>query len=403
MIRRRNRGLVLDVLRHKGPLSRTQIALSTGLSNASLSAIGADLVAQDVLVELDASDEDLKGRGRPAVLLGHNRHAAYVILIELDVTRCRLSLIDYAGTLVDRTEFAVTPTLFVEQRPADYLIERIGAIYGRNPDQADSIRLVSISVQGILDGAGTGLKWSPIAHLAHHDLLGPITDRFPIAATLYKRGRLMADGVHRLFPHAHDQRIASIFVGSTIGMGLSYPETHGTIADAATEFGHMNHIPDGALCRCGARGCIEAYAADYGVLRTAFSVPERTPPATAVPQASYRKLIEQARAGERDVIYAFNLAGRAIGYGINRLMSVFETHQIVLLGPGATAFDLMRTGIEEGTAASLIGQVNGPPTITILHDEGEPIFSGLMMKALSHIDQNHFAPRPGSDIRAIAQ
>src|SRR3546814_12418462 len=38
-------------------------------------------------------------------------------------------------------------------------------------------------------------------------------------------------------------------------------------------FGHMLHIPGGAMCRCGARGCIEAYAGFYAVLRTAFEVP----------------------------------------------------------------------------------------------------------------------------------
>ena len=94
--------------------------------------------------------------------------------------------------------------------------------------------------------------------------------------------------------------------------------------DAATEFGHMVHIPDGALCRCGTRGCIEAYAADYGVLRAAYGVPDTTPPAPAVPHREYVQLMEAARRGDRNAIHAFNLAGSAIGFGINRLMTVFD-------------------------------------------------------------------------------
>src|SRR5690606_28079479 len=47
MIRRQNRDLVLDALRRHGPLSRTEIAMRTGLSNASLTAIGSQLIAQD--------------------------------------------------------------------------------------------------------------------------------------------------------------------------------------------------------------------------------------------------------------------------------------------------------------------------------------------------------------------
>ena len=137
-------------------------------------------------------------------------------------------------------------------------------------------------------------------------------------------------------------------------MGLTFADTDRMGSDIGTEFGHMIHVPDGALCRCGSVGCIEAYAADYGILRSAYSVPRHTPPAQAVPPDDFRQIVSRARMGDRNALHAFNLAGSAIGYGLNRLMSIFNLDRIVILGPGTAAYDLMQPGITEAYA-SLMG------------------------------------------------
>ncbi|GGA61082.1 ROK family transcriptional regulator [Pelagibacterium lentulum] len=396
MVRRQNRELVLGVLRREGAMSRTQIAARTGLSNASLTAIASELVAQGILIELEDADPNNKGRGRPAIKVGHNREAAHVIAIELDVNRCRLSLLDYAGTLRDRFEATITPDVFAENAPAHYLIERIRVMCDRNPDAAPALRNISISVQGILAPNGKGMRWSPLQHLAQHNLIGPIQDQFGVPAQLFKRGRLMAEGVRWLRPNDGHLTIATIYVGSTIGMGLGFSTRAGAEDDLGTEFGHMPHIVDGALCRCGARGCIEAYASDYGILRSAYSVPDHAPPATAVPEADFQQIVVRAHAGDRNAIHAFQRAGAAIGHGIARLMSIIDLDRLVLLGPTVSAFGLMQQGMRDGVSASLMGRINGLPEIDLIHDAAEPIFKGLTMKALTEIDRNIFAVRAGT-------
>src|SRR5690606_25169251 len=391
MIRRQNRRLVLDALRRHGPLSRSQVAATTGLSNATLTSIGAELVGDGILIELP-EPAAAKTRGRPAIRLAHDREAGFVLLIEIDVNRCRMSLIDYSGVLVDRVESPVGPTLFADTLPASYFVERIGAMIARNADIANALHGVSISVQGILDPEGNGLKWSPIAHLAGHDIVGPIHHRLGLKATLFKRGRLMADGMRWLDPEIGSETVATIHLGSTIGMGLTFPAGRSPDADLGTEFGHMIHVPGGALCRCGARGCIEAYAADYAVLRAAYSVPEHTVPASPVPPADILQITARARHGERSARRAFTGAGEAIGYGISRLISVIEIDRIVLLGPMTAAYDLIEAGVAEGATASLMGRMRGVPSITRVSDAGEPIYRGLMMKTLTEIDRT-FASR----------
>ena len=392
-VRRQNRGLLLAALRAGGPQSRTALAGVTGLSHASVTAIMQDLINQRVVEGLTSTERtDGRARGRPATLVGFRRQAAYVALFELDVNRLRASLVDYSGVLVDRIESAVSPRTFDEVAATDIFLAHLDDLRRRTPKAAPALRRIAISVQGILDRDGSGLKWSPIAYLAGSPFAAQLAERAGLSVALHKRGRLLAEGTRWLDPNLHDASVATVFIGSTVAMGLSL---HGQIAGrgegGATEFGHMNHIPNGALCRCGMRGCIEAYAADYGVLRTSFSVPETTPPAPAVPAQQYESLVQRAEQGDRAATHGFNLAGRAIGYGLSRMMAMFDPTHILLVGPGARALPLMRGEIEAALSASLVCSINGLPRITAHLDEKEPIFRGLMMKTLSALDEEDMA------------
>ncbi len=392
-VRRENRALLLSALRNNGPQSRTALATLTGLSNASVTAIMQDLLAQGLVLELTSTERaDGRLRGRPATLVGFQREAAFIALFEIDVNKTRLSLIDYAGVLVDRLEIGIGPTTF-RDTPADlFLAQRLESLQARNPSTAGTLRRIAISVQGVLDRDATGLKWSPIANLAGTPFARTLSERTGLPVALHKRGRLLAEGVRWLDPTLLDVSVATVFVGSTVAMGISHlGQSRGRGDDGGTEFGHMNHIPAGALCRCGSRGCIEAYAADYGVLRTAFSVPETATPAPAVPAQQYESLIQRAETGDRSATHAFNLAGRAIGYGLSRMLAMFDPTHILIVGPGARALPLMRGEIDAALDTSLLCRINGRPELRAHHDETEPIFKGLLMKTLADTDQLDFA------------
>ncbi|UYO00544.1 MAG: ROK family transcriptional regulator [Devosia sp.] len=388
-VRRQNRGLVLSTLRRQGDQSRTALAGLTGLSHASMTAIMSDLLAQGLVEERVAERPDSRGRGRPPTQVGFSRSAAYAVLFEIDVNHARMSLVDYAGILVDRLDHDLTPASFAAQAPADYIEERLHLLMQRNKAAAGRIRRMAISVQGILDKTGTGLTWSPVPSLAGSAFGTALSERTGIPVAIYKRARLLAEGVRWLDPALHEASVATVFVGSTVAMGLTSDGRMMARGDGgATEFGHMNHIAGGALCRCGMRGCIEAYAADYGVLRTAYSVPETATPAPSVPAQQYQALIQRAEAGDRAASHAFNLAGRAIGYGIGRMLAVLDPAHVLIVGPGAAALPHMRNEIVAALQSTLVCKINGLPRIAAHADEREPIYRGLLLKALQALDSD---------------
>ena len=152
---------------------------------------------------------------------------------------------------------------------------------------------------------------------------------------------------------------AVIFMGYGVGMGLVIDgKTYHGSTGAAAEFGHMNHIPYGAMCRCGMEGCIEAYASDYGILRTAQGLPANTPPPLDAVEPEVMLALEaSARQGDGAALAAYAKAGQAIGFGLARMIALLSPDRIIISGPGIRAFDLaepaIAVAIEEGVVTAL--------------------------------------------------
>lgn len=102
-------------------------------------------------------------------------------------------------------------------------------------------------------------------------------------------------------------------------------------------------------------------------------------------------MIARAEAGDRAAGHAFNVAGRAIGVGLGRMLAVFDPSHILVIGPGARALNLMLAEVRSALTSTLVCRINGLPEIIAHRDEKEPIFKGLMMKTLNAIDQDDFA------------
>src|SRR5690606_20989819 len=98
-LRRRNRAMVLAAVRRLGQPSRTEIASATELSNSTISAISADLIAEGTLVEIKASEGVLARRGRPQVALGLNPGRATVAVVVLTLNQLWATLLTYDGAV----------------------------------------------------------------------------------------------------------------------------------------------------------------------------------------------------------------------------------------------------------------------------------------------------------------
>lgn len=132
----------------------------------------------------------------------------------------------------------------------------------------------------------------------------------------------------------HDT-VACITLGTGVGGGLMIGgRLHRGAFGVAGEIGHQTVLPDGPLCGCGNRGCVEALVkADV----LASNAGRRT--AAAV--------FEGARAGDNRCLAAVAQMADFLGIGLANVVTIFGPDTIVVGGGIAEAGDLVLGPIEE--------------------------------------------------------
>lgn len=107
------------------------------------------------------------------------------------------------------------------------------------------------------------------------------------------------------------------------------------------ELGHLRIVPDGHLCGCGMRGCLEQYASGSALLRHAREAISASPDIArnllsrgdgTLDGLRGQHITEAAREGDPVALAAFNTLASYLGAGIASLCAVIDPSCIVLGG-----------------------------------------------------------------------
>ena len=398
LVRRQNRLLLIEALRQQGPLARIEMGRHTGLSPASITSIASQLIADGILQEVEEQHihEGPQRRGRPLTQIDINPKSAHVVAVKISIDGMELALADGRGTILARRT-SRTATYDADPKAFGQLIaSEITALLAKARIQPRRVARAGIAVQGVADSQTGTVVWSPAFRTRNISVAAAVQDRLGIPCTVANDANMIAEGLVTTDRGRYAGTAAVVFMGYGVGMGLiiNGQVYHGPTG-AAAEFGHMNHLPHGPLCRCGRRGCVEAYAADYSLLRWASGQAETQPPSfTAIPQEDMLALEDAAWRGDPRTIEAYAKAGEALGFGLARVISILSPSRIVLTGPGTRAMELiephMRRAIEEGVVDELRRNVE----IEVVPIHTDMIIKGTIDRALRQVDREIFALGP---------
>lgn len=393
LVRQQNSALVLASLRRHGALSHTELSAQTGLASATVSAITAELERAKIIEKRE--QQSVSGRGRPRVLFSQKRDCGYLITVRISSDVLQYSLADYGGTLIDRFDEPRQHADPSTERFVEALRAGLHKAAQRSGLMPAQVLAISISSKGIVDPSNARLIWSPVFGLEQIDFAEVLAGEWAANVTLSNETLLVAHALSLRSAKAGEtiHSVAALSLGHSVGLGIARFGSTGEWDVSAPNFGHMLHATDGKLCRCGSQGCIEASAGFYGILRTAFEVPPDTIPAKFVPLAEMDKIALRARQGHRMSEYAFRQAGLAIGQGLSRVFSLYESMPIVVTGPGTRFMDLLSRGIEEGLRHAQQVRLQGVPMISIAPDEATLVFEGHLDRALTRMDRTLSAER----------
>ncbi len=132
-------------------------------------------------------------------------------------------------------------------------------------------------------------------------------------------------------------RGARSIVGLTLGTGIGgVVAIDGTVIQGhdgtAGELGHQTIDPNGPMCGCGNRGCLEAHARADRI-------------AAACGTETAEAAVEAARAGDARAVAGLEEIGRLLGIGIANVIVILTPDRVVIGGGIAAAADLLLPAI----------------------------------------------------------
>ncbi len=390
-LRRRNRAMVISAVRRAGQPSRTEIAATTGLSHSTISAISSDLIAEGYLKQVKGSEQPSLKRGRPQVALSLNPAAATIVVAVLSLNFLSAAIVDYAGHVVVEQQRKPSTAALSKSDLVAELVAIIRQLLAGQGTTARPLRIV-LAIQGTTDAEARTMRWSPITPHSDIAFADALERQFAIPATIENDCNMMAVALRWRDPARYRDDFVAILLSHGIGMGLVLNgELFTGTRSSGGEFGHMTHMPGGALCRCGRRGCVEAYAGNYAIWRNAQCKPEDSVPEDGIEEADIQALAVRARAGEGAEREAYRKAGAALGFGLGSLFALIDPAPVAFVGAGAAAFDILEPEIRAAILQTASGRHADAISFDIVPDELPLMRQGCAMRALTYVDQEIFA------------
>lgn len=323
LIREINEALILDVLRLRETVARTELATLTGLSPATVTGITARLIDTGLVFEVSRGPST---GGRPPRMLALNPAGGHVIGAWLTDDRIVAVTINLVGEVID--EHSVPRTGTDAHAAEDDLAELAETLRTRS---TAPIMGMGLTVSGIVDH-DTGvirhsgqLGWEDVA-------LGPaLADRLGIPVLVDKLVNALASALLLFGEGRGMDDLVVVSIGYSIGLGLVLNgHVHRGAAGSAGSLAHtavsvLGGPPPGGdrPCHCGARGCLETVASEWAIRRDLAEIGFADIDTAA------------AHAGAEDRVRPiFATAGRALGGAVANLAKVISPQRIILGGEG---------------------------------------------------------------------
>ncbi len=257
-----SRRLVLDQIRQQGEVSRSEIVRTTGLSKATVSAIVSELFEAGLVQETGSQNSHV---GRPRILLSLVPDANFALGAELTDEECRVVLTDLHAKPIKR----VSQPVMANDLSVPSLMDVLAACIAEAVKDIDATRLLALGVcvPGIVDPSSGIVTFSVILPWENVKLAEILQERFPYPISVFSRGTAATWGERWYGAGKNARNLLYARVGSGIVSGLVINgQPYLGRNSGAGELGHVTVQPDGALCRCGNRGCLATVATTGALL-----------------------------------------------------------------------------------------------------------------------------------------
>ena len=365
-----NQRRVLAVLLDRGGAAPTQadIARETGLAAGTVSTIVRELAAAHGVTTG-------AGAGRRGTTVQLARGAGVVAGVDFGHSHVAVAIADMSGQVLAEERQPLPPGhthtegLVRAPKMLEELLGRLGA--DRSEVRNIGMGLPAPLSHGVVMSSAILPGWVGVD--AHEEA----AKAFGADVLIENDANLGALAEHR---HGHGRGHANVVfvkVSSGVGAGLilDHKLFRGTNGISG-EIGHLTLDEHGPLCRCGSRGCLEAYAASGTALDMMRD---------QMPAATIDDIIEAARSGSVPALRVFEDAGLHLGWGLAMVTNLLDPGVILVGGDMSHAGELLLESARLGLRRHVLaGTTTTPVLVAALGDRASMV--GALVLAIDATD-----------------
>ncbi|MEW6355055.1 MAG: ROK family transcriptional regulator [Planctomycetota bacterium] len=340
---------LLRALRHAAPLPPDTLASLLGITRPTCARLIQGMARKKWIRKAGLGDST---GGRRPVLWDIAPDAAHVGGLAIEVGRMTAAAADMSGQVAARNEcdFDVDAGLDAFVSTAARLIEETISAAQIAPEQLIG---VGVTAPGVVDRRAGSLVFC--AHYRDVEwwrdvpLLARLRERIAAPFILDYHSNACLLGGHWFGAQRGAANMIYIPV-ETQGLGVGIlinGEVYRGAGGSAGEFGHMTIEQNGRLCRCGGRGCLEAYVSGAEIVRKAQAIRKAGGQSSifhglaAGDEPTVRAVAEAAQSGDRIGRGIVEETGQALGVGIANLVNLLNPSLVVIGGDVARAGDVL--------------------------------------------------------------
>ncbi len=339
--------IVADAIRRNQPISRVDVARSTRLSRATVTGIVQQLVRGGWVVEAGSGPS---ARGRRPVLLRLNPQAIYCLALKIAPGRVTAAIADLGAQILASAWVDLPPgtagLMDAVDRCTEGALREVGIERGR-------LVGVGVALPGVVDAASGRTRDAHLLGWADFPVKKRLRDHFGLPVFVENDANAMTLA-ERCYGAGRD---CTHLVGVTLGIGIGAGiviggQIYRGAIGGAGELGHTVVEPDGPLCACGRRGCLEEVAGDRGIVahaREALAAASGSALGGIGPDEWTReRVVEAALDGDPLAAEVVRAAGHRIGASLTNVVDLLNPEVLVIGGELTTqAGELLLAPIRE--------------------------------------------------------
>ena len=350
-VRELNLSVIMNHLRTNAPISRAELAETTGLNKTTVSSLVYDLIEGHFVQEVGLVSS---GYGRPAIKLKLNPTVGFIVSCEIGVDFILVICTDFAPTIIWRYEEQIDSSIGQHA-----ILDRALAILHQAIEigcpACGTILGTAVGVPGLVDQMSGVLLFAPNLGWKNLSIRSILNETFNQPLFVDNEANFAALGEHYFGAARGYNEVLYISAGVGLGGGIVHDgRVFSGVTGVGAEFGHMTMDPDGEVCMCGNQGCWETQVSQQALFRYIWRRIDRGEVSRLADMTEGRHasltvplIVEAARAGDALAVDALETIGHHLGIGIASLVNILNPELVVFGGILSLAGEFLMPVIEQ--------------------------------------------------------